>query len=59
MVMTRWFKELGVQVNSLEEDDNMPVYCGSVMLRKLEEERRMREEECQSLEKEESGSLYL
>ena len=47
-----------MQVNSLEED-NMPVYRGSVVLRKLEEERRTREEECQSLEKEESGSLYL
>ena len=34
MVMTRWLKELGVQVNSLEEDNNMPVYRGSVVLRK-------------------------
>ncbi len=33
-VMTRWLKELGVQVNSLEEDNNMPVYRGSVVLRK-------------------------
>ncbi|KAL7474323.1 hypothetical protein ACHAW6_000298 [Cyclotella cf. meneghiniana] len=37
-VMTQQLKELGVQVISLEEDDNMPVYCGSVVLRKLEEE---------------------
>ncbi len=31
MLMTRWLKELGVQVNFLEEDDNMSVYCGSML----------------------------
>ena len=57
-VMSRRLKELGVQANFLEED--MPVYGGSVVLKKLEEvKRRTREEECQLLEKEESGGLYL
>ena len=55
--MSQTLKELGVQVNSWEED--MPVYGGSVVLKKLEEERRTREEECQSMEKEENNGLYL
>ncbi|KAL7489634.1 hypothetical protein ACHAW6_015322 [Cyclotella cf. meneghiniana] len=55
--MSRRLKEMGVGVIPAEED--MPVYGGSVVLRKLEEERRTREEKCQCIEKEEGGGLYL
>eukprot|EP00804_Cyclotella_cryptica_P025423 CCRYP_017195-RA/>CCRYP_017195-RA protein AED:0.00 eAED:0.00 QI:8/-1/1/1/-1/1/1/75/159 len=55
-IMSRKLKELGVPINSIGD---VPVYSGSLVLKKLKEEKRKKEEECQSLEKDESEGLYL
>ncbi|KAL7484597.1 hypothetical protein ACHAW6_014892 [Cyclotella cf. meneghiniana] len=59
--MLERLKELCVSANRSLEDD-VPVYGGSWMLRKLEEEvekKKRKEEECPCMENDEGGGLYL